>query len=146
MYVKKKIDKPFGEVLIERSLIERSQLNIALDLQRKEGGMLGEILVEQGFVSEMDIAYTLSLIYGFPFMPLQSFDISRELTALVPRRVAQHYTIMPIDKIGNSVTVATNNPLNNDALEDIAYLTKSDIQIFISTKADIMETIERIYG
>lgn len=146
MYVKKKIDKPFGEVLIERSLIERSQLSVALDLQRKEGGMLGEILVDQGFVSEMDIAYTLSLIYGFPFMPLQSFEISRELVDLVPKRVAQHYTIMPIDKIGNSVTVATNNPLNNDALEDIEFLTKSDIQIFISTKSDILETIERVYG
>lgn len=146
MYVKKKIDKPFGEILIERNLIERSQLNVALDLQRKEGGMLGEILVDQGFVSEMDIAYTLSLIYGFPFMPLQSFDISRELIDLVPKRVALHYTIMPIDKIGNSVTVATNNPLNNDALEDIEFLTKADIQIFISTKSDIAETIERVYG
>lgn len=146
MYIKKKIDKPFGEVLIERNLIERSQLNVALDMQRKEGGMLGEILVEQGFVSEMDIAYTLSLIYGFPFMPLQSFEISRDLVKLVPKRVAEHYTVMPIDKIGNSVTVATNNPLNNDALEDIEYITKSDIQIFISTKTDIHDTIERVYG
>lgn len=142
---KRQIDKPFGEVLVERTVIDRKQLNLALDIQRDKGGLLGEILVSLDFVTEEEIAHTLSLIYGFPYLPLQNYDISSELIAMVPRRVAEHYALVPIDKIGNSITVAMTDPLNKDAIDDIKYLTKSEVQIFISTRHDVFETINSAY-
>lgn len=143
---KRQIDKPFGEVLVERGAIDSKQLSLALDIQREKGGLIGEILVSLNFITEEEIAQTLSLIYGFPFLPLNNYKISSELMDKVPKRVAEYYVVVPLDKIGNSITVAMSDPLNKNALEDIKYLTGDDTQVFISTKKDIVDAINNAYG
>jgi len=145
MYLKRKTDKPFGEILVERGLIDRKQLGVALEVQREKGGMLGEILVALEFIREDQIAHTLSLIYGFPYLPLENYEVSSEMTQVIPRRIAEHYCILPVDKIGDSITLAMANPLNSYAVEDVEYLTHCEAQIFISTTSDIRNAIEALY-
>jgi type IV pilus assembly protein PilB len=141
----KRLDKPFGQVMVERGLITSEQLAKALEIQRSLGGMLGEILVDLGFISEVDIANALSLIYGIPFLPLEGYEPSAELKSMVPRRIADHYLIAPIDKIGSSVTLAMLNPMNADAIEDVELMTKCEAQVFVSTRSMIKDMIDRIY-
>ena len=141
----KRLDKPFGQVMVERGLITGEQLSKALEIQRTQGGMLGEVLVDLGFISEIDIANALSLIYGIPFLPLEGYDASSELRAMIPRRIADHYLVAPIDKIGDSITLAMVNPMNTDAVEDIELLTKCEAQVFVSTRSMVGEMIDRIY-
>jgi type IV pilus assembly protein PilB len=145
MHLKRKTDKPFGEILVERGLIDRKQLGVALEVQRDKGGMIGEILVSLGYVREDQIAHTLSLIYGFPYLPLENYEISSEMTQVVPRRVAEHYCILPVDKIGDSITLAMANPLNTFAIEDVEYLSHCEAQVFISTTSDIRNAITALY-
>jgi len=142
----KRLDKPFGQVMVERGLITVDQLTKALEIQRAQGGMLGEVLMDLGAISEVDIANALSLIYGIPFLPLEGYDPSAELKAMVPRRIADHYLLAPIDKIGSSITLAMVNPMNTDAVEDVELLTKCEAQVFVSTRSMVLEMIDRMYA
>lgn len=146
MYPRKKINKPLGELLIERGVITASQLEEALNVQKQKGGLIGEIIVELGFAEEKDIAYSLSIQYGFPYIPLDNYEINSDVINIIPRQVVEQYCLMPLDKIGSTLMIAMADPLNFHAVEDIEYLTNCVVQIFISTISDIKKAIEKYYG
>jgi len=141
----KKIDKPLGQILAERGVITTDQLKEALVAQKRQGGLIGEIIVSLGFAKEEDIAYCLSLQFGYPYLPLENYQVSEEVISIVPKNVCGHYCLLPIDKIGSTLTLAMANPLNIHAIEDLEDLTHCDIQIFVSTPSDIRSGINRFY-
>ncbi len=145
-FKKKKVEKFLGEILVDRGIISLEQLKKVLDVQKEEGGLTGEIIVRLGFAREEDIAQCISFQYGVPYLPLENYDIPLDVIKLVPRNVASHYCAIPIDKIGNTLTVAMANPLNERAIEDIEDITSLDIQVFVSTVSDIKKAIEKFYG
>ncbi|PIP19573.1 MAG: hypothetical protein COT38_04860 [Candidatus Omnitrophica bacterium CG08_land_8_20_14_0_20_41_16] len=145
MPLRKIINKQLGELLIERGIINEHQLEQALTLQKEKGGLIGEFLVELGFVKEEDIAQALTAQYGFPYLPLSNYDINPEIINIVPGRVAQQYLLVPIDKIGNNLTLAMSNPLNIQAIEDVELLSGCSVQTFVSTSSDIKRAIEKYY-
>lgn len=141
----KRIDKPLGQLLVERGVITNSQLRKSLEIHQQEQGLIGEIIVKLGFAKEENIAYCLSLQYGFPYLPLENYEISAEVVSLVPKNVCSHYCLVLIDKIGKTLTIAMANPLNDHAIEDLEDLTGCDIQIFVSTPSDIRNCIDKFY-
>lgn len=143
--MKKIIHKQLGELLIERGIITQPQLDKALTVQKDKGGLIGEILVELGFAREEDIAQALTAQYGFPFLPLSNYEIDTEVANLIPRRVARQYVLIPVDKIGNNLTLAMSNPLNIQAIEDVELLSGCVVQTFVSTSSDIKKAIEKYY-
>jgi len=145
MKSQKKIDKLLGQILVERGVITNSQLEQALGAQKRSGGLIGEIIVDLGFAREEDIAHCLSLQFGYPFLPLENYEISDEVVKLVPKNVCNHYCLVPIDKIGSALTVAMANPLNVQAIEDLEDVTNCDIQIFVSTPSDVRAVVEKFY-
>lgn len=145
MTVRRIINKQLGELLIERGIINQSQLEKALAVQQEMGGLIGEILVELKFAKEDEIAQTLTAQYGFPYLPLANYDINPEIANIVPGRVARQYLLIPIDKIGNNLTLAMSNPLNIQAIEDVELLSGCSVQSFVSTSSDIKRAIEKYY-
>jgi type IV pilus assembly protein PilB len=138
-------NQPLGELLLDRGIINQSQMDQGLDLQREKGGLIGEILVELGFVKEDDIAQALTAQYGFPYLPLGNYDVDMDITSIIPGRVARQYLLVPIDKIGNNLTLAMSNPLNVQAIEDVELLSGCSVQTFVSTSSDIKRAIEKYY-
>ena len=136
-------NKPLGDLLLDRGIINQSQLDQGLDLQRVKGGLIGEILVELGFVKEDDIAQALTAQYGFPYLPLGNYDVDLNITSIIPGRVARQYLLVPIDKIGNNLTLAMSNPLNIQAIEDVELLSGCSVQTFVSTSSDIKRAIAK---
>jgi len=145
MILRRVIHKQLGELLVERKVITPQQLEKAMAVQKQKGGLLGEILVELGFAKEEDIAQALTTQYGFPYLPLNNYEINPEIIKLVPLRVAKQYLLIPIDKIGNNLTLAMSNPLNTQAIEDVEILTGCNVQSFVSTSSDIKKAIEKYY-
>ena len=145
MPIRRIINKQLGELLLERGIISQIQLNQALDIQHAKGGLIGEILVELGFAKEEDIAQSLTAQYGFPYLPLSNYDVNPEITNIIPSRVARQYLLVPIDKIGNNLTLAMSNPLNIQAIEDVELLSGCSVQTFVSTSSDIKRAIEKYY-
>ncbi len=144
MVPKKKMEKTLGQILVERGVISNSQLQKVIARQRQQGGLIGEIIVDLGFATEEDIAHCLSLQFGYPYLPLENYEVSQEIAALVSKKVCSHYCLIPIDKVENSLTVAMANPLNIQAIEDLEDSTGCDIQIFVSTLSDIRAAIKKI--
>ncbi len=131
--------------MVERGIINDQQLEKALNVQKEKGGLIGEVLVDLGFVKEEDIAQSLTAQYGFPYLPLSNYDVNPEIINIVPGRVARQYLLVPIDKIGNNLTLAMSNPLNVQAIEDIELLSGCSVQTFVSTSSDIKKAIEKYY-
>lgn len=142
---KRVISKQLGELLIERGIITKEKLQHALDLQKEKGGLIGQILVELGYASEEAIAQALTAQYGFPYLPLRNYDIDPEVVKIIPKNVAAQFCLIPVDKIGNNLTIAMSNPLNALAIEDIELISGLCVQIFVSTGTDVRNAIEKYY-
>ena len=142
---KRVITKRLGEVLLERRVIDRKQLEKALEQQKKSGGMIGQVLIKLGFVTEEEVALALTAQYGFPYLPLSNYELDEGLMELVPEKMAQQYCLIPIDRIGNALTLAMADPSNVKAIEDVELATKCNVQTFVSTPSDIGEAIAKYY-
>ena len=142
---KRLIKKQLGELLIERSIINKKQLKHALEIQKEKGGLIGQVLVMLGHATEEAIAQALTAQYGFPYLPLENYDIDSEIVKIVPKNVAVQFCLIPIDKIGNNLTIAMSNPLNSLAIEDIELVSGLCVQIFVSTAVGICNAIEKYY-
>ncbi|MGD2279134.1 MAG: hypothetical protein PVH45_03445 [Candidatus Omnitrophota bacterium] len=142
---KRRIGEKLGEILIRGGVISEEQLQRALDFQRNEGGLLGEILIKLGYVNEREIVQALTTQYGFPYLPLENYEPGEKAAGIVPENVARQYSIVPIDSMGNLLTIAMANPLNEKAIEDIEMITGHKVQVFISTVTAIHEAIKKIY-
>ena len=139
------INKQLGELLLDRRVINKAQLDKALNTQREKGGLLGVILVELGFAKEEDISISLTAQYGFPYLPLGTYEVSPEVAAIIPARVARKYLLVPIDRIGNNLTLAMFNPLDTQAIEDVELLSGCSVQAFVSTSSGIKRAIGKYY-
>ena len=140
------IAKKLGELLVERKVISPEQLSEAFKIQQEKGGLLGQILVELGYSTEEAVAQALTAQYGFPYLPLKHYAIDNELLTLIPENVAKQYCLIPVDRIGNTLTVAMADPLNSRAVGDIEMLSRCSVQVFVSTMSDVVEAIGRCYG
>jgi len=146
MEIRRIVDKPLGQLLIEKGILSKDQLEKALDVQRQKGGLLGQILVSLGYVDEKDIAQAITVQYGYPYLPLENYDFDTSLVKIIPENVARQYGLVAIDKLGDMITIAMCNPLNIQAVEDIELLTKCKVQVFVSTLTDIQKTIDVCYS
>ncbi|MBU4312492.1 MAG: hypothetical protein KJ706_07220 [Candidatus Omnitrophica bacterium] len=142
---KRVIKKQLGELLIERGVITKKQLEHALETQKEKGGLIGQVLVGLGYATEEAIAQALTAQYGFPYLPLENYEIDSEIVKIVPKNVASQFCLIPIDKIGSNLTIAMSNPLNNLAIEDIELVSGLCVQIFVSTATDVKNAIEKYY-
>jgi len=143
--IKRLVTKQLGELLVERGVISASQLEQALKVQKERGGLIGQVLVMLGFAKEDEIAQILTVQYGFPYLPLGSYEISREAILLIPENVAKQYNLIPVDKMGDLLTIAMSNPLNVQAIEDVEMLAQCKVQVFVSTMTDISNAILKYY-
>ena len=142
---KRIITKRLGEVLLERGAINRAQLERALAYQKEHGGLMGQVLIQLGFITEEEVALALTAQYGFPYLPLDKYEIDGGLTAVIPETLARQYCLIPIDRIGNALTLAMGDPSNTKAVEEVELMTKCVVQAFVSTPSDIVKAIDRYY-
>ncbi|MCM8787265.1 MAG: hypothetical protein NC935_04340 [Candidatus Omnitrophica bacterium] len=145
MQIQRRVEKPLGQLLIERGIISQKDLDKALEIQKREGGLLGEILVKLGLTKEEIITQCIAIQYGFPYLPLENYEIQEEALKIIPKNVASYYCLIPLDKIGNNLIVAMAEPSNIQAIQDLEDISGCDIQIFISTPSDIRKCIENFY-
>jgi type IV pilus assembly protein PilB len=143
--VKRVVTKQLGELLLERGIINEEQLEKALRTQKERGGLIGQVLVSLGYAKEEEIAQALTVQYGFPYLPLECYEINVEAMKLIPQNVAEQYNLIAIDKIGDLLTIAMSNPLNVQAVEDIELISKCKIQVFVSTMTDISNAVRKNY-
>ena len=141
----KTVNKQLGEILVERGVLTRAKLEEALAYQKAKGILFGEAIVQLKLGTEEDVVQALTCQYGFPYLPLSNYEIAPEVIATVPQNLCRQHCLVPIDKIGRSLTLAMANPLNVQALEDVEKVTDCSVQAFVSTATEINSAINRYY-
>lgn len=133
------------DLLINNKLITQAQLDEAIALQQKRGGKLSDIIVELKFIQESDLMLTLSQGLGLPLMDLKRFKIDVEIVKLIPPDLARHYQLIPISKMGDTITLAMADPLNIFAIDHVSSLTGFKINPIIASIQDINQAIDTSY-
>ncbi|MFA5478883.1 MAG: type IV-A pilus assembly ATPase PilB [Candidatus Muiribacteriota bacterium] len=135
-----------GDALLEEGLIDEEQLQKALQLQKKTGKRVGKILVEMGLVSEQDMVEALAKQMKIPYVNLSTYLIDPAIARTIPEHIARRYQLIPINKVGNKLTVAMVDPLNILAIDDIQLMTGLSVKPVVATSTDINNALDNAFG
>lgn len=134
-----------GQLLIASSIISEEQLKQALGIQKKEGGRLGTNLVRLGFITEDKLVSFLSKQYGVPSINLSEYKIEAAVLKLIPSDMAKKYLIMPVARVGATLTIAMADPSNVFAIDDVKFMTGYNVEVVVSSESAIIGSITGHY-
>ena len=137
---------PIGQILVENGFISEAQLTEALNKQRGSGKMLGDVMLDMGLVSETQLAQALSIRLKVPFIDLSSRKISTEAVGKIPEDIAREKTVFAFEINHGRLMVATNDPVNFYIFEDLKVTTGMEIVPQISTRTMIEAAINKYYS
>jgi type IV pilus assembly protein PilB len=135
-----------GEILVRENLISPQKLREALDHQREHGGRLGFNLVKLGLVSDDMITAVLSRHYGIPSVNLDLFSIEPSVLRLIPQEVAQKHSVLPLSRVGATLTLAMVDPTNVFALDDVKFMTGLNVEPVVVAEGSVQQAIAKYYG
>ncbi len=135
-----------GELLIKHKIISPDQFDKAIEEQKKNGGMLGSILIKMNAVKDRDLLQFLSEQYGVPSIKLSEFEIDPEVLKIIPPDVATKYRVMPLYVKNSTLILAMIDPSNIFMLDDIKFLTGYRVEPLIASEEAILHTIDTFYG
>lgn len=138
------LKKRIGEILIEYGAITRDQLEKALTEQKKQSGkLLGKVLIDMGFVTEEDIVVALATQFNVPYLPIGNVVLNENNDKLIPKELIQKYLCIPLERIGNLLTVVMADPTNESAIREIEEVTKSKVQAFVASSSEIAAVLRQ---
>ncbi len=135
-----------GQLLLAANLVTEDQLSEALELQKKEGGRLGSKLVKLGYLTTEKLVSFLSKQYGVPSINLADYTIPPSVLKLIPAEMARKYLIIPVARVGATLTVAMADPSNIFAIDDMKFMTGYNVEVVVASENSIVEAITKYYA
>ncbi|MEE9206929.1 MAG: type IV-A pilus assembly ATPase PilB [Gemmatimonadota bacterium] len=134
-----------GALLLRENTVTQEQLDQALDEQAKNGTRLGYTLVSSGAVSEADMLKVLSRLYRVPGVELSEIDVDPKILKLVPADFSNKHLVLPLRRVGRTLTVALVNPSDLSVIDDLKFITRFDVDAVVATEFALRASIERYY-
>lgn len=138
--------KRLGDLLLEGGLISKEQLDEALEIQKKTGEKLGQILLNHDYVTQQDIIKVLEFQLGIPHVELETYDIDPSACMFVSESLAKRYDLIPIQIDNGVLIVAMSDPLNVFAIDDIKMFSGMEVRPVLATLKDINKAIDKYYS
>jgi len=135
-----------GDLLVKEKIITPEQLEQANKTQKEQNCRLGSALVKLGFLTDEDVTNFLSRQYGVPAINLSYFEIDPAVVKLIPFETAKRYQILPLSRVGASLTIAMVDPTNVFAMDDIKFMTGFNIEPVVASESSILAGIDKAYG
>ena len=139
------VNERIGELLVKQNMLTADQLRQARDETRTKGGRLGAQITELGFLDEADLTDFVAKQYGVPSINIDEFEIESAVIQLIPEDVATKHTVIPVNRAGSTLILATSDPSNIYALDDIKFLTGYNIQAVVASEEAIRRAIDKYY-
>ena len=139
------MNERIGQLLVKENLLSADQLSKARDEAAVKGQRLGAQITQLGFLDESELTDFVAKQYGVPSMDLDELEIDIEVAQLIPYEVAQKHNVMPVNRAGSTLILATADPSNIYALDDIKFLTGYNIQPVVASEEAIRRCIEANY-
>ncbi len=134
-----------GEELVDAGLVTKDQVEAALRLQRERGGKTVENLVALGHLTiEKFVSFQKSRP-GMPSLDLSNYSLPKDVVELIPRDFAIQYQLVPIDKMGKTITVGMSFPLDQPALDALEKLTNLRARPVLCSMEDVQSAITKYY-
>lgn len=144
-----KLNLKLGEMLIEKGIINREQLEKALEEQKGRGvnqKRIGSYLIDLGYVSEDDITKALGMQFNMPVTHLEGFRIKPDVIDLIPEIMAKRFNIIPLFKIENELTLAVSDPTDITLLDIVSSETQCKVIPVIAPFSEISKAIDNHYS
>lgn len=138
--------KRLGDILIDSGIISESQLMEAIKYQKEHFIKLGEAFVQLGYVTKVQIAETLSIQLKIPMVDLIDEQVDRAVAKLIPQNVARKYNLIPFKMVNEMISLAISNPFDLHAIDDIKFITKKGLELFIADEDSINWAIDKYYA
>ncbi|MBE0478939.1 Flp pilus assembly complex ATPase component TadA [Candidatus Aerophobetes bacterium] len=135
-----------GEVLLKENFVGEDDLQKAQRHQKQHGGSLADILIRLGFVTEEQLVIGLAKQLGIPHVKLSNYKIDPEVMETLPAELIRREKIVPLAKSGNSLTVATADPLNVLLIDSLRARTGYNIQTIVATPSEIEQVISNYFS
>jgi len=147
MVEKKKSRVTLGEILLKITSLTAEQLKDALGTQQEKKMMklIGQVLIDKGYVTEQDVVTALAIQYGYPYIHLSNYNIDPEVAKIIPREFAEQHKIIPLEKIGNTLTVAMVSTFDKLAVKEMEEKYSYKIRTFLASMDEVEEAIRRYY-
>lgn len=138
---------PIGQHLVEKGLITEEQLAEVLAKQKEsKGKMFGDVLAEMKLVTDVQFAEVLAERLNVPFVDLDNQELIPDVVKRIPEATARKYNVIALNKVGRRLTVATSEPSNFYAMEDLRVVTGCSISVNMATKGAINRAIGKMYS
>ena len=140
-----RLNERIGELLVKENLLSADQLDQAREQATTKGQRLGAQITQLGFLDEQELTEFVAKQYGVPSIQLGEFEIDAEVVQLIPEDVARKHNVVPVNRAGSTLILATADPSNIFALDDIKFLTGYNIQPVVASEEAIRNSIETYY-
>jgi len=134
------------EVLLEKGLIEPAHLSEAMSLRKKEGVRLDRALVRLGYISEESLLKIMSEELAIPLIDLSTVQIDVETLRSLPAKLVYRKNLVPVARQNGTLTVATSDPFDLYAFDELRLLTGLAIQPALAPEEEISKLIKTHYG
>ncbi len=135
-----------GELLVRENYITASDLQQALEEQKKHGGRLGANLTRLGLIQEEELADFLSKQFGVPSINLSEVEIDKDVINLVSEELARKHSLIPITRAGPTLVVAMADPSNMFAIGDLEFYAGFKVDVVVAPENAINEAIDKYFG
>ena len=139
------MNERMGELLVKENLLTSDQLRKAREEARAKGGRLGAQITKLGFLQESDLTDFVAKQYGVPAVNLDEFEIDPAVIKLIPEDVALKHTVIPVNRAGSTLILATADPSNIFAIDDIKFLTGYNVEVVVASEDAIKRAVDRYY-
>ena len=135
-----------GDLLLSVGLITQEQLEHALREQKKTKHRLGRELIEERVITEQQLIEALRVQLGVEFVDLSSTPVQPQLAELLPKKIAQKYSVVPVRLEKDTLSIAMSDPMNFVAIEEVKASTRKRVIPMIATAKAIDHAISKLYG
>lgn len=133
------------EILLRSKRLDKEKLDSLIQLQKKKKTPLRQLLIEEKLIKEEELLSLLSEELYMPMLHLNRYRFDPEVVRVVSEQTARLYKLIPVSRMGDTLTVAMSDPLNVFALDDLKVLTGCKIDTVLSSEDEILKAIEQQY-
>jgi len=135
-----------GQVLMDSKLVSQDQLDQVLAMQQEgDTRRLGNILIDQEWITAESLALALSIHLNLPFADLSRQSVSPELTRIIPENIARRYQLIPVEISNGSLVVVMEDPTDIRVISEMSALTGMSITPSVGLGLDIQSAIDLHY-
>lgn len=135
-----------GQILKDKNLITEPQIQQALSIQKNQGGAIGKIFIDQGWVSDQEVLFALGEQFGMTAINLDEKELDTDIIKKVPYSMANIYRVIPVSFRDDVLTIAMADPMNVQVLDDLRMMLHCEVQGAVSNEEQIQRAIDKYYS